>query len=315
VAGGPGPRVAEISSVVVIGTGAMACLFGARLARSGAAVTLVGTWPDALDALGSEGVRVDDGVASWRADVAVRRPGDGVEPADLVLVLVKSHRTAAIAPLAALARGPAGRILTLQNGLGNAEALATVAGAANVDAGVTTAGATLMGPAHVRPSSSGRTWLGWSPRAADVASLLAAAGFPAEIVMDLRPAVWRKLAANCAINALSALRGVPNGALLDSAADRALLEAAAGEAGAVAAALGIPLGVDPAAIAFDVARATRDNRSSMLQDLERGAPTEVDAINGAVVREGRRLRVPTPVNEALWRGVVERQRAAVPART
>jgi 2-dehydropantoate 2-reductase len=295
----------------------MACLFGARLARSGALVTLLGTWLEALDRIALEGIEVEEGETRFRAAPAVRRLGEGVEPADLVLVLTKSHRTAAVAPQASLARGPAGRILTLQNGLGNLEALASVAGAANVDAGVTTAGATLLGPGRVRVSSLGRTWLAPSRDAARIAALLVSAGFRSEVAEDLDVVLWRKLAANCAINALSALRGVPNGALLDSPGDRARLEAAAREVGAVAAGLGIGLGADPAGIALEVARATASNRSSMLQDLERGTLTEVDALNGAVVRRGRRLGIATPVNEGLWHEVLARgplPRTASPAR-
>ena len=284
----------------------MACLFGARLCRV-SGVTLMGTWPEAIERIVREGIQVEEGEDRWRALPAVRRLGDGVEPADLVLVLVKSHRTAALAPHAALARGPAGRILTLQNGLGNAEALVAAAGALHVDVGVTTAGAALLGPGHVRVSGLGRTHLAPSPDAPRTAALLGAAGFPTEIADDLRLVVWRKLVANCAINAPSALRGIRNGALLDSPTDRARLEAAAREVGAVASALGIQLGADAAEIALGVARATPGNRSSMLQDLERGVATEVDAINGAVVREGRRLGVATPVNEALWREVLARQ--------
>jgi 2-dehydropantoate 2-reductase len=303
--------VADQISVVVLGTGALACLFGARLARHGSRVTLLGTWAAALDRISREGIDVEESDARWRAAPAVRRLGEGVEPADLVLVLVKGHRTAAVAPHAALARGPAGRILTLQNGLGNAETLGAVAGFVNVDVGATTAGATLLGPGQVRVSGLGRTWLAPSRDASGIRALLLAAGFPTEIAADLRVVLWRKLAANAAINALSALRGVPNGALLDSPPDLARLHAAAREVAAVAAALGIPLGADAAEIAVAVARETAQNRSSMLQDLERGALTEVDAINGAVVREGRRLGVPTPVNEALWREVLSRQALAL----
>lgn len=301
-----------LTSVVVLGTGAMACLFGARLSRIGCRVTLLGTWTAALERLAREGIDVEEPETRWRATPAARAIGEVVEPADLVLVLVKSPATAAVAPHAARARAPHGRVLTLQNGLGNAETLATAAGAANVDVGVTTAGAALLGPGHVRVSSLGRTWLASSPAAPGLAALLASAGFPTEVAGDLGVVLWRKLAANCAINALSALRGARNGALLDTPPDRSLLEAAAREVGAVAAALGIGLGSDAAEIAVAVAHETAGNRSSMLQDLERGATTEVDAINGAVVREGRRLGIPTPVNEALWRQVTAREAALRP---
>jgi 2-dehydropantoate 2-reductase len=115
--------------------------------------------------------------------------------------------------------------------------------------------------------------------------------------------VWLKLAANCAINPLSALLRVPNGRLIEDAAARATLAAVAREVGAVAAALGIRLADDPAAAAEEVARLTAHNRSSMLQDVERGVATEIDVLNGAVVREAERLGVAVPENRRLLAAV------------
>jgi 2-dehydropantoate 2-reductase len=302
--------------VTVLGTGAMACFFGARLAQAGLArVTLAGTWPAARAALARDGVRVlaDDG--AWSVPVAVVDRAGPLAPADLVLVLVKSHQTAAVAPHAARARAPSGLVLTLQNGLGQREVLAAVVGAAHVAVGVTAVGATLVAPGIVRPAGMGGTVLGRTADTADrvglAAELFTAAGLPATVTDAIERLLWRKLAVNAAINALTALAGVPNGALLADPRWAADLDAAAREVGAVAAAAGIDLGADPAELAREVARATATNRSSMLQDLDRGAPTEVDAIQGAVVRTGRRLGVPTPVNEWLWRAVRARESGAV----
>jgi 2-dehydropantoate 2-reductase len=140
-----------------------------------------------------------------------------------------------------------------------------------------------------------------------VAALLEDAGLPAEVTDSFEPVFWAKLAANCAINALTALHGVTNGALLENAGLRRTLEEAAREVGAVAAARGVRLERDPAHAAVEVSRATASNRSSMLQDLTRGAQTEIDALNGAVAAEGRRLGVATPVNERLFRLVRARE--------
>jgi 2-dehydropantoate 2-reductase len=170
-----------------------------------------------------------------------------------------------------------------------------------VAAGVVTAGATLLGAGHVS-SHPGAISLGNRPSApalGQLAALLADAGFETELRADLERLVWRKLAVNCAINPLSAVRALPNGALLARSEDRELLAAAAREVQQVAAARGVDLGTDAAELARGVARRTGGNRSSMLQDVERGAPTEIDALNGAVILEGRRLGVPTPVNEWL----------------
>jgi 2-dehydropantoate 2-reductase len=297
---------AGATRVLVFGTGALGCLFGARLSRAGAQVTLAGTWREGLEALGRHGATVLDDEGRWSAPVTARRLADGLPRTPLALVLVKAHQTSAVAPAVARSLEEEGLALTLQNGLGNREALEAVIGPGRVLTGVTIVGAALAEPAVVR-ATPGRVILGTLPgrdgAVAAVAELLRTAGFGVEVTADIEVPLWRKLAANCAINALSALRGVTNGALLDDAAARPLLDSAAREVGAVAAARGLQLGEDPLAMTLEVLRRTAANRSSMLQDLERGRPTEVDALNGAVVREGRRLGVPTPVNEDLWRRV------------
>jgi 2-dehydropantoate 2-reductase len=301
--------------VVILGTGALACLFGARLARAGARVTLVGTWREALATIAERGVRVEEESTSWSAPLATAHLEQGVRPADLVLVLVKSARTRAIAAQAAGAVAPGGTLLTLQNGLGNREALEAALPGGPVAAGIVTLGATLLAPGEVR-AHPGEVLLDARPvreRVASIAALLRGAGFEAELIEPFDRAVWRKLAVNCAINPLSALRGVTNGELLDRPADRELLCRAAREVGEVALARGTPLDDDPALLALDVARRTAGNRSSMLQDVARGAPTEIEALNGAIVREGHRLGVTTPVNEALTAEIRHLADAAAPA--
>ncbi len=306
--------------VLILGTGAMAKLVGARLSRTGrAGVTLAGTWAAAIEEIAREGVTVDEDAGVWNAPVrAMPRDALGRDAAfDLVLVLVKSHQTAAVAPIAARAVASEGIVLTLQNGIGNREVLAVAAGALvgplaeRVVAGVTAMGATGLGSARVRAGGPGLTVIGsmpaTRPMVRQVAALWRAAGMEVGISDDIDRLLWRKLAVNCAINPLAALLSVPNGRLLEAPEPRATLEAAAREVGAVAAARGIDLGEDPAALALDVARRTAGNRASMLQDLQRGAPTEIEAINGAVVREARRLGVPVPVNTALWQAVRERE--------
>lgn len=292
--------------VLVFGTGALGCLFGARLARSGIDVTVVGTWAEALETMDRRGITVVDQDGEWSAPVRTARLGAAVEPAPLAFVFVKSHQTASVAPALAQVLAPDGLAVTLQNGLGNAEALAASLGADRVLTGITVVGAFLTGPGRVR-ATPGRVVLGTRPERDHAVTALAewlrAAGFSVEVTPAIEAPIWRKLAANCAINALSALRGVRNGALLDEPGDGAVVEAAAREVGAVAAARGVDLGEDPLALTLEVLRQTADNRSSMLQDVEQRRRTEIDALNGAVVREGQRLGVPTPINEELWRKV------------
>lgn len=288
--------------IVVIGAGAMGGVLGFYLAAQ-AEVTLVDQWAEHVAAIAADGLSCEvDGVARRRAVGATLDPA-AAGPADLAIVLVKARQTPWAAEACRLALAPDGVAYTLQNGVGNHELLAAALGAARAGQGVTALGATLLGPGHVRHAGLGATTIGAAPdpaRAAALAGLLAACGLPATVSAAIDALVWGKLMANVGINALSALLRVPNGALAEAPAARALLEAAVAEAAAVAAARGVALPyADPVAHAVAVARATAANRSSMLQDALRGAATEIATINGAVVREGARLGVPTPVNAAL----------------
>ncbi len=288
--------------VLIFGTGALACYFGARLSRSGAQVTLAGTWVDALLNIEARGITVLEAGGSWQAAVAARALSGPLAEADFVLVLVKSAQTGTVAPLAARALAPGGLLLSLQNGLGNTAILEAAAGAKQVGQGVAFLGATLLAPGLVRVFP-GKVILGATPTVQNMirrfALLLADSGFVGEIAGDLAPHVWCKLAANCAINPLSALLRVQNGALLDSPQTRSTLGAAALEVAEVARAKGIDVGRDVVAATLDLVRCTADNRSSMLHDVEAGRPTEIEAMNGAVVREGSALGVATPVNALL----------------
>lgn len=297
-------------NVAVFGTGALGCWVAARLAASGNAVTVVGTWTEGLEAIRRDGIRVTEPGRRFEARPAVARLGAPLVPADYALILVKAHQTAALAGAAAAAVSPDGRIVTLQNGLGNRETLQAADGLGRVRAGVVVAGVRLE-EAAVVAALPGTVTLegGGDPSMARLCALLLEAGLDARLVDDIQPETWRKLAVNCAINPLSAVRNVPNGALLDDPASRALMVAAAREVEAVAAALGIAI-PDAAAAAETVALRTAGNRSSMLQDLDRGARTEIDALSGAVVREARLLGLDAPVNERLWREVRALEAAA-----
>jgi 2-dehydropantoate 2-reductase len=295
--------------VLVVGTGAMASLFGARLERfSGARVTLTGTWTAALEAIAAHGIQVEDSSGAWSARPQVKPLLAPNRPPDLVLVLVKSCQTSAVAPVVARALLPASHVVTLQNGLGNREALEAAAGRGRVSVGVATVGASLLGPGRAR-ATPGSVALGGGdsppPGLRLCERLLAAAGFETALEPDVDRMLWRKLAVNCAINPLSALLRCRNGDLLREAGPRQALIEAAREAGAVASAKGVDLGGDAAELALAVAERAAANRSSMLQDVERGAQTEIDALSGAVVREARALGMKVPVNESLWRRIVE----------
>jgi 2-dehydropantoate 2-reductase len=289
--------------LLVLGTGAMACLFSARLAASGLPVTLLGSWAEGLQALQRDGVRVVEADGQECA-YPVRAISDvhdcpGVR---FALVLVKSWQTwRAARQLAACLRAD-GLALTLQNGLGNYEQLAGVLGGERAALGVTTAGATLLGPGRVRPVGEPLITLATHPRLAALAEQLGAAGFRVDAVPDAAGLLWGKLLINAAINPLTALLGVLNGELLDRRTARQLMQSIAGETAAVAEAQGIRLPYpDPVSAVEAVAHRTAANRSSMLQDVLRHAPTEIDAICGAIVQAGEQNGVPTPINQTLYR--------------
>jgi 2-dehydropantoate 2-reductase len=287
-------------SILIAGTGAMACLFGARLAPH-AEVTLLGTWSDGLAALQRGGIRLEAG--GLETAYRVRATSDPLDcaGAPFALVLVKSWQTRRTAETLAQCLASDGVALTLQNGLGNLESLQEVLGPGRAALGVTTTGATLLGPATVRPGGSGPTYVGRHPRIEPYLAVLAQAGFAIEMEEDLEALLWGKLVVNTAINPLTALLQVVNGELVKDPHARRLLRAVAMETASVAVARGIRLPyADPIAQTEAVAERTGSNRSSMLQDIQRGAPTEIDAINGAVARAGEAVGVEAPLNNALW---------------
>lgn len=263
---------------------------------------MLGTWQAGLAALGKHGARLD--LADGRRLAA--RVHATPDPADckdvrLALVLVKSWQTGRAAAQLKTCLARDGLAVTLQNGLGNRETLARFLGRSRVGLGITTMGATLLGPGLARQGGEGLTSLEAHPRLGPLPDLLDEAGFRVETVADARALQWGKLVVNSAINPLTALLGVPNGVLLERPGARALLAGLAGETAAVAASLGVELPfADPVAAVEAVARATAANHSSMLQDLRRGARTEIDAICGAVTRAAQRLGVPAPLNRVMW---------------
>lgn len=289
----------------IIGTGAMGSLFASSLAPH-AQVTVLGTWHEAVQTINAQGICMERNGRS--ENIAVRATGNPQEirQMDLALVAVKAHQTERAAGWANEILKTDGLALTLQNGLGNFETLAAHVGERRAAMGVTMQGATLLGPAHVRHAGSGMTTLAATPHTQNelehVTQLFNQAGIETHLAQDVASLLWGKLVVNSAINALTAIYRKPNGWLVENAAARALMCAAAQETANVAKAMGIVLPyTDPVERAVQVAEATASNKSSTLQDVLRGAPTEVERINGAVVREGKRLGIPTPINEKLLR--------------
>jgi 2-dehydropantoate 2-reductase len=296
----------------------MGSLLAARLTAAGAEVTVLGRPSTHLELIRDPGLTLTelDG-SSRRIPIAATTDPEVARNADLVVVVVKTWATgSALAPLRDLLPSNA-VVLTLQNGLGNAavirHALAPRSGPPPVIlTGITTQAALREEPGMVLHTGSGLTAIGREgstedERATETAACLTLAGWPAHPVVDIDRWVWRKLAINAAINPLTALAGVPNRAIADDPDLAAAGAALAREVAAVAAARGLDLG-DAVSAVTEVARATGENRSSMLCDLENGIPTEIDAINGAVVVEAASRGVPVPANQVALALVRARER-------
>ena len=291
--------------IAVIGAGAMGCLFGGKLSRV-AEVWLIDPWAEHVAALQADGLRLAelDQTEQTIPVRAVSHPSQIPGAVDLALIFVKSHQTEWAARHAAAVLARDGFALTLQNGVGNLQVIAGIVGAERALLGSTTQGATLLGPGRARHAGAGPTHLATRPdiaaRVKELQTLFRSAGLETHLADNVDNLVWGKLIVNVGINALTAILRVPNGALADLPAARAMLERAVVEAVAVVRARRITLPYEnPVERVVGVARATAANRSSMLQDVLRGAPTEIGVINGAIVREGDRVGVATPVNQML----------------
>jgi len=287
-------------------------------------VLLHGRPSEHLDVIRANGLRLTE-LDGRTVTIPVEASSDPaeVEGSDLVVVLVKAWASGeAVAPLRSyLTRDSV--VLTLQNGLGNASmirsALLHEGVRPHVWLGVTTQAAMRTAPGEVIHTGDGLTAIGRrtpevNAQLSDLAQTLSGAGWQTVAVQDIHRWVWRKLAINASINPLTALAGVPNGAI---STDPGLREAAtilATEVVEVAKTRNVTLNPEQIIAAVDeVARATGDNHSSMLVDLESGLRTEIDAINGAVVRQARRHGIRVPANELLAWLVQARERAQQPA--
>lgn len=290
------------SEVLIVGTGALASLFAARFLENGVPVTMLGSWPEGLAALAENGVQLIGSEGRPRSfPVNVTSDVQVCQGVRYALVLVKSWQTRRAAEQLRDGLASDGLALTLQNGLGNLDVLSKILGSQRAAVGSTTLGAHLLSPGVVKPAGDGVITLGMHNRLKVMADLLGRAGFVVESTADINAIQWGKLVINAAINPLTALLRVPNGELLSRQDARSLLSAAAREAAAVAVAKGIALPFpDPVIAVESIARRTANNYSSMLQDVRRGAPTEVDEINGAVVRAAEKVNLPAPVNRTLW---------------
>jgi 2-dehydropantoate 2-reductase len=289
-------------NILIVGTGALGTLFAARLTQAGYNITMLGTWKAGLDAVNKNGVRFVDATGNEQK-FKIHATDDPREcvGAKYAIVLVKAWQTERTAHQLQACLADDGLVLTLQNGLGNYETLVLGLGLTRVALGSTTTGATLLSAGLVRAGGEGIISLGWNQALGLLEAALKSAKFNVQIVEDPQSLIWGKLVINAAINPLTALLKIPNGELLERPAARALMGVLASEAANVASAKNIHLPFDDAIIAAeDVARKTAANHSSMLQDVLRGAPTEIDAICGAIVKIAEKHHMVAPGNWMCW---------------
>jgi 2-dehydropantoate 2-reductase len=293
----------------IIGAGAMGTLFGFHLAEH-CDITMLDRSPEVNAAIARGGLSVND---SEPRAVEIAANPRGLYGSQVLFLFVKAVDTLrALRPFAG-ELNPGAPIVSLQNGVGNEDAIKTaLGGEVPVILGITTESSQSVGPGRVHVSGQGHSIIGSTSAAPTtsrmVADLLTRSGLQASVVYDIRPHLWGKLVANAAINALSALLDCEAGAIPNDANAARLAEALAEEAAGVAAAQKINLPfVNPWQYVTEVIALGADAKSSMAYDLESGHPSEIDHINGAVVALGRRTGTPTPYNDAMVRLVKARE--------
>ena len=283
--------------VAVIGAGAVGCYYGGLLLKAGHDVTFIGRQPH-VDAINAHGLLLD--VQGFKGHLPARAAVDASALAapDLVLLCVKSADTEQAGRSLAGHLRPETSLLSLQNGVDNAQRLRAVTGHP-VIAAVVYVGSEMAASGHVMHHGGGDLVIGASPASDALAQTLQAAGIQTTISDDIEAVQWTKLITNCAFNALSAVAGIAYGPMLQVEGARDVIASAVREAADVARACGVQIPPDLAAQIFKIPAAMPNQTSSTAQDLSRGKPSEIDFLNGYVVRKGAELGIATPTNHAL----------------
>ena len=293
--------------VAVLGAGAVGCYFGGMLARAGHAVTLIGR-PVHVDAFRKNGLHFEGLKFDEHIPVMASTVPDAVRGARLVLFCVKSPDTEAAAAQIAPHLDPDAIVLSLQNGVDNAERIVGRIDRAVIPAVVHVA-TEMLGPGHLKHHGRGDLTIGSlkdpAPPALQAAlrsvqGWFAAAGVPVEISDNVQGALWGKLAVNCAYNAISALGQAPYGKMVESVGIRDVMRDATLEVLAVAKACGVRMAPDTLERVAGIAGAMAGQRSSTAQDMARGRPTEIDHLNGFILRQAEKRGVAVPVNRTLY---------------
>ena len=293
--------------IAVVGAGAVGCYFGGMLARAGAPVTLIGR-AQHVEAIKRDGLFIDSIHFKEHVSISASTELASVRDAQLVLFSVKTVDTEDTAKLLAPYLAPETNVVSLQNGVDNAERMDFAAGIQAISAVVYIA-AEMSGAGQIKHSGRGDLVIGNSvsnqgaseSELAEIAQTFERAGVPCRISQNITLELWTKLIMNCAYNALSALSRARYGRLVADAGSLEVMKQVVAEGVAVGDASGVHLPADKLiAAVVELGRVVPEALSSTAQDIARGKPTEIDSLNGFLVRRGAEMGVPTPVNQTLY---------------
>ena len=293
--------------IAVVGAGAVGCYFGGMLARAGAPVTLIGR-AQHVEAIKRDGLFIDSIHFKEHVSISASTELAAVRDAQLVLFAVKTVDTEDTAKLLAPYLAPETNVVSLQNGVDNAERMDFAAGIQAISAVVYIA-AEMSGAGQIKHSGRGDLVIGnpvsnqgaSESELAEIAQTFERAGVPCRISQNITLELWTKLIMNCAYNALSALSRARYGRLVADAGSLEVMKQVVAEGVAVGDPSGVHLPADKLiAAVVELGRVVPEALSSTAQDIARGKPTEIDSLNGFLVRRGAEMGVPTPVNQTLY---------------
>ncbi|MFH1281990.1 MAG: 2-dehydropantoate 2-reductase [Candidatus Omnitrophota bacterium] len=291
--------------IVVVGPGAMGCLFAAFLTKSKEEIWLLAKNKENAAKINDSVISVEGISGSWQAKVKTTANIQDIAGAQLFIICVKSfHTKRAIEQIKPLLEQDT-KILTLQNGIGNIETICEIAGEEKVIGAVTSEGATLIDTGKIRHAGRGETIIGsvdgkTPVQLRTIREIFNKVGFETKMSRDIKSLIWSKLIISVGINALSAITCLPNGKLIEYEGTKRILRDAVSEAARIAKRKRIKLIFDdPLAKVEAVCESTSNNLSSMLQDVLRKKRTEIDFINGVIVRLGQELGINVPTNRLL----------------
>lgn len=291
--------------IVIVGPGAMGGLLAGFLTKSKEEIWFLDKNKERAELTSRGGFLIEGLSGSWSVKIKSTANPEEIGVADLVIICVKAYHTKEAVLHAKPMVGDDTMVLTLQNGIGNVEIISEVVGAEKVIGGVTNHGATLLEAGHIKHAGRGETVIGRIDgkipvELRSIREIFNKSGFETRISRDIKGLLWSKLIINTGINALAAITRLPNGKLVEFPGTRRILRDAVSEATRVAKRKRIKLIYDdPLAKVEAVAEATSANICSMLQDVLREKRTEIDFINGVIVRQAQELGIPVPVNSLL----------------